>query len=465
MIVRYSALARWSLSGVPSRPSASAAARAVSRFHGLPMSIASVSRARIGVAATPPRPIRASAHDAVVHVEREPDRDAGDVVEAALGDLVERREVGQGQRDADRPDELVRPADGLAVAGEVVAQRDLALTLGRREDDAGVEGEESGRGVADRRTGAEVAADGRAVADQPRGELREHLREQRDAAGEEALGLGERDARADLHELVGEVERQQLGDAVDRHDQRFAATPDVDLDAPVGRPRDDDRGGILGQHGERILERGRTHEPAVRAGEIGGDGLRRRSIAPQGDRVILFGGTERVRGVADRAVSGAPAEIPAERVQVEAVRTVLVVVAITGGFGPAVAAVELRRHAAHEAGGAVSALRAAAARHRILNRMQVHGRAEALRRDDLLPVERRDGDEAGVHGGPRRAAGGVGLCDEDRARAAFPLGAALFRARQPVVSQPVERRGVSRDRPQRAALPVDGEMYGHASEV
>jgi hypothetical protein len=85
-----------------------------------------------------------------VHVEREPDGDAGDVVEAALGDLVEGREVGQGQRDADGPDEFVRPADGLPVAGEVVAQRDLPLAIGRGEDDGGVECEESRRGVADR---------------------------------------------------------------------------------------------------------------------------------------------------------------------------------------------------------------------------------------------------------------------------------------------------------------------------
>jgi hypothetical protein len=166
-------------------------------------------------------------------------------------------------------------------------------------------------------------------------------------------------------------------------------------------------------------------------------------------------------------------------VQVEPVRTVLVGVVlmagrgaglgaglvIAGRLGPAVASVELRRHAAHEAGGAVSALRAAPACHRILNRMQVDGRAEALGGDDLLPVERGDRDQAGVDGGPRRAAGGVGLCDQDRARPALPLGAALFRAGQPTVSQPVEGGRVCRDRLQRAALPVDGEMYGHASEV
>src|SRR6185436_14848128 len=60
MMLRYSALALWSLIGVPSRPSEAAATRAVPAVHGVPMRVASVSRARIGVAQTPPRPIRAS---------------------------------------------------------------------------------------------------------------------------------------------------------------------------------------------------------------------------------------------------------------------------------------------------------------------------------------------------------------------------------------------------------------------
>ena len=198
MMLRYSALARWSLIGVPSRPRAAAASRTVSRVPGLAdqesLRLARTQRRRGDPAEADPR----VAHDAVLHVERETDGDTRDVVETALGDLVESGEVGERQRDADRADELVRTAHGLPIPGEVLAQRDLTFAVGRREDDDGVQGEENGRGVTDRRARAEVAADRRAVPDQPRGELGEQLREQRDAAGQEALGLGQRDGGADL---------------------------------------------------------------------------------------------------------------------------------------------------------------------------------------------------------------------------------------------------------------------------
>src|SRR5699024_3985408 len=57
--VRYFALVRWSSIGVPWAARVSAAACTVSRLQGLPSSRDSVDRARSGVAATPPRPIRA----------------------------------------------------------------------------------------------------------------------------------------------------------------------------------------------------------------------------------------------------------------------------------------------------------------------------------------------------------------------------------------------------------------------
>ncbi len=104
----------------------------VSADHGRSFSAASVSVPRIGVAATPPSPIRARTHDAVVHVEREPDGDAGDVVEPALGDLVERGQPGQRQRNADRADQLVGPTHALSVSGEVVGKRDLPAHRRRR---------------------------------------------------------------------------------------------------------------------------------------------------------------------------------------------------------------------------------------------------------------------------------------------------------------------------------------------
>jgi hypothetical protein len=50
----------------------------------------------MGVAATPPSPMRAEVDDTVVEVEREADRDARDVVEAPLRDLVERARAASG---------------------------------------------------------------------------------------------------------------------------------------------------------------------------------------------------------------------------------------------------------------------------------------------------------------------------------------------------------------------------------
>ena len=59
MADRKRALARWSEIGVPSPARTRAAASTVSSFQGCPSSACSVAMARIGVAATPPRPMRA----------------------------------------------------------------------------------------------------------------------------------------------------------------------------------------------------------------------------------------------------------------------------------------------------------------------------------------------------------------------------------------------------------------------
>ena len=56
---RYAALARWSSSGVPSPRITTAASSTVCSVQGWPSSAASVANARIGVAATPPSPMRA----------------------------------------------------------------------------------------------------------------------------------------------------------------------------------------------------------------------------------------------------------------------------------------------------------------------------------------------------------------------------------------------------------------------
>ena len=197
------ALARWSSIGVPSSASTSAAARTVSSVQGWPTSAASVARARIGVAATPPSPIARPAHDAVGHVERE----ATATLEmsskrrlAILWNAVSRAS-GRGRI---RISLISSPgsAHALPVAGEVVGQRHHPLARDGGQHQPRLEREQRGRRVADRRAGAEVAAERGAVADQPGRELREHLGQQRDLAVQPALDLGERQRGAEP-DLVG----------------------------------------------------------------------------------------------------------------------------------------------------------------------------------------------------------------------------------------------------------------------
>ena len=195
---RKAALARWSSIGVPSRPSTAAASRTVSAVHGRPRSASSVAVARSGVAATPPRPMATRSTTPSGDLQRERDGHAGDVVEPPLGDLVEGDRRGQRQRDAHRPDQLGRLLHGLPVAGEVVGQCDLAFAARPGQHDRRLQGQQRGRGVPDGGGGAQVAAQGGAVADQPGRELRPELVQQRDPPVQQPLGLrqGERGAES-----------------------------------------------------------------------------------------------------------------------------------------------------------------------------------------------------------------------------------------------------------------------------
>ena len=129
----------------------------------------------------------------IVQCQRVRHGHARDVVEPALGDLVEGGDRRQRQRDADRRDQLVGPPDALPVAGEVAGQRDLPLDLplagDRGQHERGVQGQQHRRCVADRRGGAEIAAQRGPVADQPGRELREQVGQQRHPAVKPGLDL------------------------------------------------------------------------------------------------------------------------------------------------------------------------------------------------------------------------------------------------------------------------------------
>src|SRR5699024_3200416 len=131
-------------------------------------------------------------------------------------------------------------------------------------------------GVADGRTGAEVAADRGAVADEAGGELREQLAQQRDLAGEVALEFGQRRGRSELDVLAVAADAPQFGQTVDGEHRFRACSLDVDLHAPVGGPGDDGDIGFGGEDVECLGERGRSPVAAefapggVGAVEIGG---------------------------------------------------------------------------------------------------------------------------------------------------------------------------------------------------
>ena len=246
-------------------------------------------------------------------------------------------------------------------------------------------------------------------------------------------------------------ERAQLGEPVHRDDERSADAADVDLDAPVGAARDHRRVRVLGQQRERVGEVVRPGEPAAPRGRRrGGRGGR----GPGRQRVVRGRVAQRVRGVADRAVAGAAAEVArtarAGRSRWGRARDVG---RCAVGRGRALGPVVLGRHAADEARRAVAALRAAADGHLLLHGVQVAGRAEPSAVTTSWPSSASAGTRqafSAVHAAARRA---VGPGDEHRARAALALRAALLGSGEALVAQPVQRRDV-RLADDRAASPL-----------
>ncbi len=111
-------------------------------------------------------------------------------------------------------------AHALAVAGVVLRQRHLALSLCGGQHNPGIQRQEHGRGIADGRAGGEVTAEGRRVADQARGELREQVAQQRDPALEGALHFGKRQGRADVDGIGTKRQPTEFLEPVDGQNQR-----------------------------------------------------------------------------------------------------------------------------------------------------------------------------------------------------------------------------------------------------
>ena len=288
-----------------------------------------MASARSGVAATPPSPMRARLTTPSSTVEGEGDGDAGDVVEAALGDLVEGGDRRERQRDPDRRGSARRDArTALAVAGEVVGERHLAVAHGSRRARRHASRASSTGGVSP--IGEPVPRLPPIVAPlriRRDANCGQHLVQQRHPALQPALDLGEGQGGADLERCPrSEVSSRSSGRRSMAMASGAPGAAEVDLDAPVGGAGDQRGVGVLREQGERLGQVGGADELARRRRRAG---CARRAGAGSaragGERVVVVGLPERVRGVADRAVAGAAAEVAAQRVQVEAVRSVLVV--------------------------------------------------------------------------------------------------------------------------------------------
>src|SRR4029453_4862582 len=127
---------------------------------------------------------------------------------------------------------------------------------------------------------------------------------------------------AEVDVVLSDVEDAELLQAVERDGQGCADVPEVELDTPVGRPGDQLGTGMVGEQLKCLGEIERTDVFALSRGDLCGQSQRGRSLAPGQQRIVRCGPTERVRGVADWPVAGAPAEVSTERMQIEAIGSV-----------------------------------------------------------------------------------------------------------------------------------------------
>jgi hypothetical protein len=114
-------------------------------------------------------------------------------------------------------------------------------------------------------------------------------------------------------------EGAELLEVVDRDHILGARVTDVRLDADVGRSGQQHGVGSLGVATGQIVEILGAGEESFASADLAAIDDRRRRGLPERQRVVGIRGRQRVGGVLDRAVSGAPAQVSAQCVEVEAV--------------------------------------------------------------------------------------------------------------------------------------------------
>ena len=231
----------------------------------------------------------------------------------------------------------------------------------------------------------------RAVADQPRGELRQDLVEQRHPARRARARPRVSVSAAPISTTSSPTSQTRAARAAGRppttngarRPRRLTSTPQS------VEPATSTASGCSREQREGLGEGAPAGRSAARSRRAGWRGGGRGSAAPGGERVVGGGRAEGVRGVPDRPVAGAAAQVAARaragRSRWARARASGPSVRVGGHRGRPVV---LGGHAADEARRAVAALRPAAHASSRCTGCRASGRAEALGGDDLLAVER-----------------------------------------------------------------------------
>ena len=252
----------------------------------------------------------------------------------------------------------------------------------------GVERDQAGQGVADRRGGREIAGDGAEIADLARADAAHQRAERREMPVEMRqrlrIGDGAAERRARRASLV--IRRSSATCAVEITSGKCLAIL-ADAQPEIGAAGEQERVRMLRARREQFVERARR-EKSLAAVAIVGAGRqlaqRRRGCGRVAGKAVGRPRADPPAGIDDRAIAGAAAEIAGERLVDERI------------LGRLAAVVE-REHRHREARRAEAALRGVGVDQRLLHRMQrAVARRQPLDREHRAAVELRQHHQAGI---------------------------------------------------------------------
>src|SRR5262245_14212575 len=255
--------------------------------------------------------------------------------------------------------------------------------------------------------------------------------------------LAQRQASPDFECVAGLVENPQFTQRLDRDQIRKLPRLQIRLDRKIGPSRNHSSFGMLPQQRHAFRECRRPRESIEKRCLHRGSG-RTQPVEQRSFR----GFAQRQRRIANRTIAGASAQIAAHRVRVAqtlASRPML--------FG---------EKAHHEAGRAVSALRAAPFRDGALHRRHLAALRKRLNRDDLLTGHHRQEQQAAidryVHA-PRA----VRPDHDHRASPALTLGTAFLRSGESAGAQKIQQGGLRAALVRTHRLSIENQFGRHAN--